>query len=180
MAGHSKEVFEKFYNTQAAHAAQVLVTALQDQRDTISPIASLNFPNRTMVGMDMRERRDAVQQEAKSKLEARKNSRGNQDNPVTEDSRNKLIIALISINPALSLGGRKMSDIKWLKMILPPICKNWNEIGHILEDIFYNDQELLMSYVVKVCQKKMGKREKLSDIDSDALIQLMIWVKNVM
>ena len=177
MAGHSKEVFEKFYNTQAAHAAQVLVTALQDQRDTVGPIASLNFHNGAMVGMDMRERRNAVQQEAKSKLEARKNSKADKDNPVTEDSKDKLIIALISINPSLSLGGRNMSDTKWLKMILPSICNNWNEIGNILEDIFNHEQEMLTSYIVKVCQKKMSKREKLSDTDSDGLLQLLLWVK---
>lgn len=136
VAGHSDAVFHEYYNQRAAQTSHVLVTVLQEKRDTLGPVE--NLPTSSCIGKDRERRITKFQAEAERektrKLKLAKDEGVlHKKKPVSPLVKEKFIKAAVGLDPNWISRSQTMDESDWKALTLKLICQEEHE-GKVLRE----------------------------------------------
>ena len=170
VAGHSSYTWSSHYDTHTVEATQILVSALQEKRDTIGPLLNLNLPKRP-IEVDMKKRMDDLRL-AKKKMRARKNS-----GLLSRCTFDK-ILSVIKVADSNVVEHRStLSFKKFASMIFKIICQpspRGKNVRITIQCGLTSERANVIKLTTSKALKKLKSGQVLKDFDLDVIHQLVL------
>ena len=174
VAGHQQKTFQGFYDTHGPQTTQTVVTALQDNRDTIGPLSSLELSEPTSIGVDRRERREEIMRQAEEHHKGRLEKKKEEDDPVVPSLQLEFLRGAVAIDLCWIEKQEEISVLDWQKSTLKLLVNN-SELGSNLRSTVEKMlcEEDNRRKVVRFISKKFIKSSK--EMNTDVIFQLTAW-----
>ena len=178
MAGHSDAIRREYYELDAQETTVKAINALQEERDTVTPLEELDLSD-NRIGEDRRQRLEDVK-EAKAKKATMKNeAKAESSLPVDKLTLMDVVRCGLGCDSTWLEKKKCLSPFKWKQMFLRMACRV-SKMGKYLRKAVIEalkDRKLL-SVVVEKCLNKMKKKRILVDDNFDCLIHLLSWMSD--
>ena len=169
VAGHSPYTWRTNYDTQCVEATQVLVSALQEKRDTVGPLLNLNLPKRSLDD-DMKKRLDELRMTKKKSTQRRRGV-------LSGCTQDKLFTRIKVLDRSVLEVGSTLSLKKWASRLMKSICHPSSDgiaIRDILKSGLFKERQDVISFTTSKAFKKFKSGKEIEDIDIDVLYQVVL------
>ena len=174
MAGHSDDTFRKFYDQLAIRTTQISVMALQENMDTISHVEALGLDDND-ISKDRFKRMNELRANAKKEKEERIRLKTEARNPIPDKDARRVIDILLEFDFKCFDNVEHLSRTIGAETIVNGLIEN-DEVGLLISDVFNQNKEKIVNYVVSRCALKLKRGKALSSKDKRAGYQLFCWI----
>ena len=168
VAGHSSYTWSTHYDTKAVEATQILVSALQEKRDTVGPLIKLNLPKRSLEE-DMVKRMDELRKVKKKRSKKRRGI-------LSDSCLEKLSSAIAVVDPTI-FAVRSTNLRKDGARNFKAMCHNSLEgigVRYALKDSLIVESNEVVKFTTSKAFKKLRAGKELKDSDVDVLHQVIL------
>ena len=174
VAGHSDYIFTTQYDLKAREVATILVSSLQERRDTIGPVLDLNLPKRD-IEADIEARMDTLRAAIAKTANLKKERLG----MFSKDIKLKILDALHTLDASVLEKRDTLSLKMWGKTFFQLMCQRSSDGGifrKVLLESILSERKLVIKFISKKAQRKLIAKKVIKDQDASVLKQLSFWI----